>query len=245
MRSLTRSCVGLESAASTDGRCRVPFRQAMAKGGGRDGHGGDHDGGHDHGGNHDGVRPTMVRLILAHWDGFGTTARSPTAPRAGSDPAPDLQPLAGGASIRAATERVGAVTVGGKTLVDDVIALAMTLKEHLCGADDVRRRVPLQERRNAEFVDVDHLGQCRSRRWTARSTSAALEHRLCRVPWPPRRRRRLWRAPGPGPADVGDVGDGGVIRTPSAPSHCPSARRSRSPAPARNRTCWAAGWRRG
>jgi hypothetical protein len=44
---------------------------------------------------------------------------------------------------------VGADNGGRQDFGRRRIALAMTLKEHLCGADNVHRRVPLQERRDA------------------------------------------------------------------------------------------------
>ena len=111
-------------------------------------------------------------------------------------------------------------TIGGKAVVDDVIASAMTLREHRCegerghlrGATNVGRRAPPQERRDAEFVDVDELTAQREEalgvEWF-RPAQSGLPVRhgrelrpCCRSCCVARRRRRLRlrRVPGPLPS---------------------------------------------
>jgi hypothetical protein len=114
------------------------------------------------------------------------------------------------------------VTVGGKTLVDDVIAAAMTLKEHLCGADDVRRRVPLQERRDA--------GRRPSRPVPQPPMDGAIN---VSGTWPPRcRRRRVCRVPWPTTAVLSDDAIG-AITLPVGIANVTMIRCSRHPGPGR------------
>jgi hypothetical protein len=114
-------------------------------------------------------------------------------------------------------------TVGGKTLVDDVIALAMTVKvirRYFVNRSATRRgdclvedgsgphkaALPVRHGRDRPCCPSCCVARRRPRADSSVAAGASIvgpsrddssmvssprEHRLCRVPWPPRRRRRL------------------------------------------------------